>query len=68
MYMVKTALVHHIEDDPVYECKDYVVNNTYDDCVKSEIEVRSKIEIFLLFLISGHVPFFDWLCPYLVHI
>ena len=23
LYKVKTALVHHIEDDPVYECKMY---------------------------------------------
>ena len=43
MYKVKTALLHHIEDDPLYECKIYDKTSTYNDCIKNETEVRSTI-------------------------
>ena len=49
IYMVKTALVHHIEDDPVYECKMYDEDNTYNDCIENELEVYSQIYVCCFF-------------------
>ena len=43
LYKVKTALVHHIEDDPLYKCKIYNEKNTYNDCIENELEVHSTI-------------------------
>ena len=67
MYRAKTALFHHIEDDPVFDCTIYDENNTYNDCIENEIEVRFKTEFCLLFIISGHISPFAWMRPYLVH-
>ena len=46
LYKVKTALVHHIEDDPLYKCKIYNEKNTYNDCIENELEVHSTISCF----------------------
>ena len=47
LYKVKTALVHHIEDDPLYKCKIYNEKNTYNDCIENELEVLQSHAVHL---------------------
>ena len=39
MYKVKTTLAQLVENDPLYECKDYDENNSYNHCINKELEV-----------------------------
>ena len=39
IYKMKTALAQHVENDPLYECKDYNENNSFDHCIDKELEV-----------------------------
>ena len=39
IYKMKTALAQHVENDPLYECKDYDENNSFDHCIDKELEV-----------------------------
>ena len=39
MYKVKTTLAQHVENDPLYECKDYDESNRFNHCINKELEV-----------------------------
>ena len=43
IYKMKTALAEHVENDPLYKCKDYDENNTFNHCIDKELEVGKKI-------------------------
>ena len=40
---MKTSLAQHVEDDPLYKCKDYEENNSFDHCIDKELEVSTNI-------------------------
>ena len=37
IYKTKMSSLHHIEDDPLFECSEYTLNNSYNDCIQNEL-------------------------------
>ena len=44
-YKVKISKTHHVQGDPLYECAEYTIDNTYNDCAQNEILEFFKKEI-----------------------
>ena len=39
LYKMKTSLKIHMENDPLYQCKIYSVNESYNICIEKEMKV-----------------------------
>ena len=53
---MKTALAEHVENDPLYKCKDYDENNSFNHCIDKELEVGKKLCVILSSIFSGRIP------------
>ena len=50
---MKTALAEHVEDDPLYKCKYYDKNNSFNHCIDKELEVGKQF----MYLLSSQAKF-----------
>ena len=39
LYKMKTSLKMHLENDRLYQCQIYTVDESYNSCIKKEMEV-----------------------------
>ena len=37
MFKTKMSSSHHVEGDPLFECTEYTLNNSYNDCIQNEL-------------------------------
>ena len=44
---MKTSLTKHVENDPLYECRNYDPNESYNDCIEKEMEVEEKNQLVI---------------------
>ena len=64
---MKTALAEHVENDPLYECKDYDENNSFNHCIDRELEVGKLLIYILVRCLLGHIPPASGLRSFVVH-
>ena len=60
---MKTSLTKHVENDPLYECRNYDTKYSYNECIDKEMEVK---EIDKTFYLLGFFPVVPWMCSIVV--